>query len=67
MIQCPQCQIWQYAHVSYVVEVCCVGCGRQLIAPRPVPFATTHGPPARGHRERLRVIEAHRAGLTALR
>src|ERR1700759_2709789 len=30
LLPCPQCELWQYAHVSYVTKVCCVECGHTL-------------------------------------
>src|SRR5690349_6605110 len=30
VLACPECGLWQYAHVSYVTTVCCVACARDL-------------------------------------
>jgi ribosomal protein S27E len=52
ILECPQCRVRQYAHVSYVVDVCCVECGYRLIAPRAAPVAVgrTPGDMRRGQR-----------------
>jgi hypothetical protein len=63
LVQCPECRVQQYAHVSYVADVCCVECGYRLMAARLGPSPVLGASAPRGRSRRLGPTRSFGPGL----